>query len=57
MAQSGLVGTPRCGVRSAQKRNNIEAARFAGCADPTFGSPLSLIDYKNGHTWFDFSGK
>jgi [glutamine synthetase] adenylyltransferase / [glutamine synthetase]-adenylyl-L-tyrosine phosphorylase len=33
--QSLMVGTPRCGVRSAQKQNNTRPARFAGCADPT----------------------
>jgi hypothetical protein len=33
IGQSRLVGTPRCGVRSAQR------------ADPTFSYPRSLTDY------------
>jgi prepilin-type N-terminal cleavage/methylation domain-containing protein/prepilin-type processing-associated H-X9-DG protein len=46
IGQSRLVGTPRCGVRTAQKQNNTRAARFAGCAVPTFPGSPSLTDYR-----------
>ena len=54
MRQPSLVGTPRCGVRSAQRQNWIVDTRFAGCADPTFVVDALRVFHRNnsgGATW------
>jgi uncharacterized protein len=47
----GKVGTPRCGVRSAQKQNNTRAARFAGCADPALAARNIAWDARTLGPW------